>query len=196
MAGTGSGHAPTRRTVLGGLVSAGTLAAATLAAGPARASGPAVLRGRGSFRSIAFTNPRTGEWLDTVYWADGAYIPEALAAIDHILRDWREDRACRMHPAVIDILAATRGLLACGEPFVVYSGYRTPRTNAMLRRRHRGVAKNSYHMKGMAVDVTMQGRTVDQISRAGLALHSGGVGRYTRSDFVHLDCGPVRDWGA
>ena len=59
-----------------------------------------------------------------------------------------------------------------------------------------GVAKNSYHIKGMAVDVTMKSRSVAQISHAGLNLGAGGVGRYSRSDFVHLDCGPVRRWGA
>ena len=169
---------------------------AALTATPALASAPAVLRGRGAFRSIALNNWRTGEWLNTVYWADGAYIPEALAALNHILRDWREDLACRMDPGVIDILAATRQLLDCREPFEVVSGYRTRKTNAMLRRRYKGVAVNSYHIKGMAVDITMKSRSVRQICRAGLALHAGGVGRYTRSDFVHLDCGPVRKWGA
>lgn len=193
----------TRRGLLGGLAAAASLAATpAFASSPAppppsaRPSAPSLLRGRGAFRSVSLTNGRTGEWLDTVYWADGAYIPEALAALDHILRDWREDEACRMHPNIIDILAATRQLLACQEPFEVVSGYRTPETNTMLRRRLKGVALNSYHLKGMAVDITMKSRTVRQIGGAGLALHAGGVGRYTRSDFVHLDCGPVRKWGA
>ena len=185
------GNATTRRALLGGLITLTGLAAA-----PALASAPAVLRGAGDFRKLALVNDRTGEWLDTVYWADGDYIPDALGAVNHILRDWREDKARDMDPRVIDILAATHRMLESSEPFDIISGYRTPATNAMLRGRSKGVAKNSYHIKGMAVDVTMKNRSVAQISGAGLELSAGGVGRYTRSDFVHLDCGPVRKWGA
>lgn len=181
----------TRRVLLGGLASLTAMAAA-----PALASAPAVLRGAGQFRKLSMINDRTGEWLNTVYWADGEYIPDALEAVNHILRDWRQDEACRMDPRVLDILAATQRLLDCDDSFEIVSGYRTPATNAMLRNRSRGVAKNSYHVKGMAVDVTMKSRSVAQISRAGLELGAGGVGRYSRSDFVHLDCGPVRKWGA
>lgn len=183
-------NATTRRAVLGGLVSLSALAAA-----PALASAPSLLKGAGQFRKLAMVNNRTGEWIDTVYWADGGYIPEALEALNLILRDWRQDEACRMDSRVIDILAATHALLECSEPFEVVSGYRTPATNALLRRRSRGVAKNSYHIKGMAVDITLKSRSVAQISQAGLSLGAGGVGRYSRSEFVHLDCGPVRDWG-
>jgi uncharacterized protein YcbK (DUF882 family) len=181
----------TRRALLGGLISIPVLTAA-----PVFASAPALLKGAGKFRKLSLVNDRTGEWLNTVYWAEGEYIPEALEAINHILRDWREDKVCRMDPKAIDILAATHRLLEVEEPFEIISGYRTPRTNALLRRESRGVAKNSYHIKGMAVDVSMKSRSVKQISRAGLALAAGGVGRYSRSDFVHLDSGPVRKWGA
>lgn len=186
-----SGNATTRRALLGGLISFPVLAAT-----PAIAAAPAVLRGAGDFRKLSMVNDRTGEWLDTVYWADGEYIGDALTAVNHILRDWREDRVREMDPQVIDILAATHRLLESSEPYEIVSGYRTPATNAMLRRNSRGVAKNSYHIKGMAVDITMKSRSVAQISRAGLTLKAGGVGRYSRSEFVHLDSGPVRKWGA
>lgn len=156
---------------------------------------PALARGRGNFRSIALTNGRTGEWLNTVYWADGHYITEVLGGINHILRDWRENLATDMDRDVIDILSATQHLLDTQEPFEVVSGYRSWKTNSMLRRRSRAVAKNSYHIRGMAVDITMKSRTVGQISGAGQSLGRGGVGKYTRSEFVHLDSGPVRDWG-
>ena len=169
-----------------------TAAAAT----PAFASAPALLTGAGDYRSLALVNDRTGEWLKTVYWADGDYIPEALTAFNHILRDWREDRATEMDPKVLDILSACHGLLDCSEPFLVISGFRTQKTNNMLRRRSRGVARNSYHVKGMAIDLRMKTRSVRQIARAGLSLNRGGVGRYTRSSFVHLDSGPVRTWGS
>ena len=96
----------------------------------------------------------------------------------------------------IDILAATHNLLDVTEPYMLLSGYRSPETNAMLRRRSRGVAKNSRHINGEAADVRLGSRSVSQVYRAGLACHAGGVGRYSRSDFVHMDCGPVRSWGS
>jgi uncharacterized protein YcbK (DUF882 family) len=180
----------TRRALLGGLT---TLTA--MAAMPAFASTPALLTGAGDVRRLSLVNKKTGERLNTVYWAEGEYIPDALEAFNHILRDWREDLAYQMDPRALDILSATQHLLECDEPFQVVSGYRTRKTNDMLRRRSRAVARNSYHMKGMAVDIAMQTRSVRQIWRAGLSLGAGGVGRYSRSHFVHLDSGPVRRWG-
>lgn len=167
-----------------------------MAATPSFASAPAILRGAGNHRSLALVNDRTGEWLKSVYWVDGEYIPEALTAFNHILRDWREDLAIDMDPKALDILSACHGLLGCSEPFTVVSGYRSPKTNAMLRRRSRGVARNSYHLKGMAIDIAMKTRSVGQIANAGRKLNAGGVGRYTRASFVHLDSGPVRAWGS
>ncbi|WP_264759718.1 YcbK family protein [Thermohalobaculum sediminis] len=172
----------------------GAAALSGLCATPIPAA-PAVLRGKGDFRSLALVNRRTGEWIKSVYWLEGEYIPEALDAMNHILRDWRQDQATPMDPTVLDILAATHGLLDTSEPFEIISGYRTPDTNQMLRNRSKGVASNSYHMKGMAVDVTLKSRSVRQISGAGQSLKAGGVGKYSRSQFVHLDSGPVRDWG-
>jgi len=166
-----------------------------MAAVPAFASTPALLTGAGDFRNLSLVNEKTGEWLNTAYWAKGEYIPEALEAINHIMRDWREDLVIDMDPHAIDILSATQRLLDTDEPFQVVSGYRCAKTNAMLRRRSRAVAKNSYHIKGMAVDIAMRTRSVRQINRAGLSLAAGGVGRYSRSQFVHLDSGPVRRWG-
>lgn len=101
-----------------------------------------------------------------------------------------------MDPRLIDILAATQRLLGHDRPFSVISGYRTQKTNDMLRRRSRGVAKLSYHVKGMAADLRMEGVDVDRIQKAGMHLNVGGVGVYTKSNFVHLDSGPVRTWGS
>ncbi|MEL7471163.1 MAG: DUF882 domain-containing protein, partial [Pseudomonadota bacterium] len=95
----------------------------------------------------------------------------------------------------VDIMAATHNLLDCSEPFEIISGYRSPQTNAMLRSRSRGVARKSYHMKGMACDLTLQTRSVWQVSSAAKSLGAGGVGRYRRSNFTHIDSGPSRDWG-
>ena len=184
------GTAITRRAALFGIA-----ATAAAAASPAFASAPAIQRNLGAFRSMHVVNPRTEESLNTVYWIDGEYIPEALNAIDVIMRDWREDLVHRIDPRTIDILSAAHRLLGCSEPFHIVSGYRSPKTNRLLRRQSGGVARNSFHLKGMAADIQLATRSVDQICSAALSLHAGGVGRYTRSEFVHVDSGPVRDWG-
>ncbi|MGF1552384.1 MAG: YcbK family protein [Paracoccaceae bacterium] len=183
---------PRRRFLRGVLTTC--LATATQAL-PGPLATPALARGAGDLRRLKLANARTDERVDCVFWADGAYIPEALHAIDHILRDWRRDEVVRIDPDAVEILAEVQRRLDCAEAFEVVSGYRSPATNAWLRRRRRGVARNSYHTRGMAVDVTMRTRSIAQIARAGLALGQGGVGRYTRSHFVHLDSGPVRRWG-
>ena len=167
-------------------------AALALPAGPAA---PAILSGRGTYRAVTLSNPRTGDWIDTVYWIEGSYVHEALDAISFLMRDWREEASIPIARATIDIIAETQRLLDTAEPFEVISGYRTAKTNAMLRQRSRGVARNSYHVKGMAVDLAMRDRSVRQIASAAASLEAGGVGRYSRAEFVHLDCGPVRDWG-
>ena len=182
--------AVSRRTMLGGMVGAG-IAAAT----PALMASPAIARGAGNFRSLSLVNNRTAEKLTTAYWVEGEYIPEAMEAFNYILRDWREDVMIDIDPRVIDIMAATHNVLGTSEPFEIVSGYRSPKTNAMLRSRSRGVARNSYHTRGMAVDISLKSRTPREIAGAAISLSAGGVGRYTRSNFAHVDSGPMRDWG-
>jgi len=137
---------------------------------------------------------RSGETLDTIYWIDGDYIPEALAEINHLMRDWRSNEATRIDTRTIDIMAASHSLLEVEEPYMLLSGYRSRKTNAMLRNRSSGVARNSLHMKGQAADLRMKARSVQQMARAAAACAAGGVGKYSRSNFVHMDCGPVRSW--
>ena len=138
---------------------------------------------------------RSGETLDAIYWVDGKYIPEVLKEINHFMRDLRADAAFKMNPGNLDIIAATHNLLDVKEPYMLLSGYRSPATNAMLRSKSKAVAKNSLHMKGMAADLRLKSRSVSQMARAAEACSAGGVGRYSRSNFVHMDCGPVRSWG-
>ncbi|TVQ54932.1 MAG: DUF882 domain-containing protein [Rhodobacteraceae bacterium] len=145
---------------------------------------------------IKLVNPHTGDRLSTVYWVEGEYIPEVFAQIDHVMRDWRNDAVHRISPNVIDIMSAAHRLLDTSEPYTVFSGYRSRQTNAMLRRNSRAVAENSYHTRGMAADLHLSSRSVRQMARAATQLSSGGVGSYSRSNFVHMDCGPVRTWGA
>ena len=179
------GFRPSRRTVLG--VFAGLCA---VAAAPVYARAPGLLRGAGDYRRISMYSQRTGEAIDTVYFANGRYIPEAFTEINRFMRDWRENRAMKYDPRNIDNLAATLGLMETSEPYLMISGYRTPKTNRMLR----GAASHSYHMKAMAADVRLRSRSVRQISGAAFACNGGGVGVYNRSNFVHMDCGPVRSW--
>lgn len=139
---------------------------------------------------------RTGESLDTIYWIEGNYIKDALKEITYFMRDWRVDELKTIDTRTIDIAAAVHGLLDIDEPYMLLSGYRTPETNAMLRARSSGVAKHSLHMAGQAADLRLKDRSVNQMYRAAMACRAGGVGKYTRSDFVHMDCGAVRTWGA
>lgn len=179
----------TRRGLLG------VFAATALVAAPTMSKAFGFNRGAGDIRRLRMYSGRTGESLDSIYWIEGEYIPEALNEVNRFFRDWRVDREHRIDTRTLDILAASYSLLDVTEPYMLLSGYRSPETNAMLRRRSSGVARNSRHMVGQAADLRMRSRSVNQVARAALACHAGGVGRYSRSDFTHMDCGPVRSWG-
>jgi uncharacterized protein YcbK (DUF882 family) len=145
-------------------------------------------------RAVSLYNIHTGEWLRTVYWADGHYIREAVRDINWILRDHYTNEIRPMDAGVLDLLGMLRVRLDTPDPFLVICGYRSPATNARLFRRGNGVAKHSYHIKGMAIDLRSERRTLREVHEAALSLRCGGVGYYPRSDFVHVDCGPVRRW--
>ena len=179
----------TRRGVLG------AFAATAIAAAPTYANALGFLRGGGDIRRLRLYNARTDEQLDTVYWVEGDYIGEALTEINHVMRDWRQNEAITIDRRTVDIMAAAHNLLDVDEPYMLLSGYRSPKTNAMLRARSGGVARNSLHMKGQAADLRLGSRSVNQIFRAASACSAGGVGKYSSSNFVHMDCGDVRTWG-
>jgi len=147
-------------------------------------------------RSIFVYNTHTGESLRTVYWADGHYIRDAVKDVNWILRDHYTDEARPMNAGVLDVLSHLRERLETREPFLVVSGYRSPATNHMLYLRGDGVALHSYHIKGMAIDLRIERRSLAQLHNAAMSLRAGGVGYYPASDFVHVDCGPIRYWGA
>ncbi|KPQ07544.1 MAG: hypothetical protein HLUCCA12_03910 [Rhodobacteraceae bacterium HLUCCA12] len=174
----------------------GIFAATAVTAAPRFANAFAFNRGAGDVRRLRLYSGRTGERIDTIYWVDGDYIPEALAEIDHFFRDWRNNHVHRIDTRTLDIMAAAHNLLRVDEPYMLLSGYRSPETNAMLRRRSSGVARNSRHLIGQAADLRLRSRSVSQVAGAAVACSAGGVGRYSRSDFTHMDCGPVRSWGA
>ena len=171
-------------------------AAGTLVAAPTYAKAFGLLRGAGDIRRVNMVSGRSGESINAIYWIDGEYIPEVCKEINHFMRDLRADESRKMDPHNFDIIAATHHLLDTNEPYNLLSGYRTPRTNAMLRENSRGVARNSLHIQGQAADLRLKSRSVGQMARAAAACSAGGVGTYSRSDFVHMDCGPVRTWGA
>ena len=179
----------TRRALLG------AFAATALTAAPTYSNAAGFLRGGGDIRRIRMYSGRTGERIDMIYWIDGDYIKDAVKEVHYFMRDWRTDQVKGIDLRTIDIMTAAHNLMDVSEPYMLLSGYRSPETNAMLRSRSRGVAKNSLHMKGQAADLRLSSRSVSQMARAASACRAGGVGRYSRSNFVHMDCGEVRTWG-
>ena len=173
----------------------GVFAATTVAAAPVMGNAFGLLRGAGDMRRIRMYSGRTGESLDTVYWVDGKYIRESLNEINIFMRDWRSGEVIGIDPRTVDVAAASHRLLQTNEPYMMLSGYRSPKTNAMLRSRSGGVARNSLHMSGKAADLRLKSRSVNQMYKAASACRAGGVGKYSSSNFVHMDCGPLRTWG-
>ncbi|MCD6735415.1 MAG: DUF882 domain-containing protein [Burkholderiaceae bacterium] len=146
---------------------------------------------------LAFVNTHTGESLDVVYRERGRYLTDAIAEIDRVLRDHRNGEIFPIDRALLDQLDRLGALLGTGtRPFHVISGYRSPATNAMLHARSNGVAMRSLHMSGRAIDIRMPGVPLATLHRAALSMQAGGVGYYPGSDFVHVDTGRVRSWGA
>ena len=180
----------TRRGILG------AFAATAITAAPSYSNAAGFLRGAGDIRRIRMYSGRTGERIDMIYWIEGDYLADAAKEINHFMRDWRTNDVKSMDLRTVDIMAAAHNLMDASEPYMLISGYRSPRTNAMLRSQSGGVAKNSRHLRGEAADLSLSSRSVSQIARAAAACNAGGVGRYSKSNFVHMDCGPVRSWGA
>jgi len=188
-AGMNTKSALSRRALLG------AFAATTVAAAPTFSKAAGFLRGSGDIRRLRMYSGRTGERIDMIYWVEGKYIKDAVREVNHFMRDFRTGDIKSIDLRTVDIMAAAHNLLDANEPYMLLSGYRSPRTNAMLRARSGGVAKNSLHMKGQAADLRLSSRSVGQMARAAAACRGGGVGKYSGSNFVHMDCGPVRTWG-
>jgi uncharacterized protein YcbK (DUF882 family) len=178
----------TRRGLLG------AFAATAIVAAPTFANSAGLLRGAGDIRRLKMYSPRTGEKLDMIYWVEGKYIKDAVSEVHHFMRDWRNNKTIGIDLRTIDIMAAAHNLMDVTEPYMMLSGYRTAKTNAALRGNSRGVARNSLHIRGQAADLRLSSRSVSQMASAALSCNAGGVGRYRRSNFVHMDCGPIRTW--
>jgi uncharacterized protein YcbK (DUF882 family) len=148
-------------------------------------------------RVLSFFHTHTGERLKIAYCCDGIYQPEALAQLNHLLRDFRVDQEKSIDPNLFDLLHELGGTLETDQPYHIISGYRSAQTNAMLRERggaYTGVASSSLHMVGKAIDIRLPGVRLDHLRSAAASLKLGGVGFYPSSNFVHVDTGRVRYW--
>lgn len=147
-----------------------------------------------SARRLAFDNLHTGEKLDVAYWENGAYLPDALMAVNRVLRDHRTNEVHTIEPHLLDLLTALSLKTDQTPRFEVISGYRSASTNALLHAASGEVAVGSLHMQGEAIDIRMTGLDLSYLRNAALSLDMGGVGYYPESDFVHVDVGRVRRW--
>ncbi|MEW5248335.1 DUF882 domain-containing protein [Microbulbifer sp. 2201CG32-9] len=167
--------------------------AVTCATAAAVGAGPALAK-VGKVRSLKMRNLHTGERLNTAYWSDGDYDSAGLKQFNRLLRDHRANEVTRMDPKLFDIVYKLKEKLNYNGEIEIISGYRSKKTNAKLRAAGRGVARRSYHTRGMALDIRMPGVALSKLRQAALDLKAGGVGYYPKSNFVHVDTGPVRRW--
>jgi len=143
-------------------------------------------------RSLSFYHIHTGEKLKAVYFSAGDYVREALSSINHLLRDFRTGDVKPIDPGLLDLLHALRARMGSKDMLHVFSGYRSPETNADLRTNRHAVSGKSLHMQGEAADICLPGRSLKSLHKAAVTLKSGGVGYYP--GFVHVDIGRVRYW--
>lgn len=149
-----------------------------------------------SHKTLAFQNPHTGDQLKLTYFENGRYVNGALHEINQLCRDHHTGAIHPVDTALLDQLYDLKLALDVNKPFHLVCGYRSPFTNAMLRNQDHAVAKNSLHMQGKAVDIRIEGVNIRNIRDAALAMQRGGVGYYSRSNFIHLDSGDVRSWAS
>jgi uncharacterized protein YcbK (DUF882 family) len=167
------------------------LSAAAVCAAPRLSLGAA-----SGARRLSFEHLHTGERIAAVYRTEAGYDHAALRDIDHLLRDWRTGDVKAIDPALLDDVFDVQARLGHSGTIRVICGYRSPKTNAGLASKSRGVAKRSLHLQGRAIDLALPGVSTLDLRDAALAMSRGGVGTYTRSGFVHLDTGRVRHWGS
>ncbi len=145
-------------------------------------------------RTLSFYHTHTGKSLVVTYFRDGEYLPDGMSALRSFLADWRNGQERDIDPELMDILWEIQLAARHVGTFEVISAYRSPETNQMLRGRSGGVAKNSQHIPGKAIDVRLRGLDTATLRDTAIGLRRGGVGYYGKSDFVHVDTGRVRRW--
>lgn len=167
----------------------GSAAMVSMISSPAFAS-----RSTQGSRMLSMLNLHTREEGKGAYWIDGEYQRPILTGFDHLLRDHRANEAAPMDKRLYDFLFYLQENLKSRDTIHIISGYRSPKTNAMLAKKSGGVAKKSLHMEGKAIDIAIPGVRLDKVRDAAKELKLGGVGYYPQSGFVHVDVGRVRSW--
>ena len=145
-------------------------------------------------RTLRLYNTHTGETLRSVFWAEGQFLPDALADINKLLRDHRNNTIATMDPQLLVLLDKVSAQFGSNKVLHVISGYRSPESNQLLAERSNGVARHSMHMEGKAIDVRMPGLELASLHKAAMNAKGGGVGYYPDSQFVHMDTGRLRHW--
>ncbi|GGE38647.1 hypothetical protein GCM10007276_14920 [Agaricicola taiwanensis] len=150
----------------------------------------------GDTRTISLFHTHTRESINITFKKNGRYDSDALKKLNYFLRDWRNDDVIKMDPRLFDLVWEVYREANARQPIQIVSAYRSPKTNAMLRSRSKGVAKNSQHTHGRAMDFRIPGVGADTVRAIGLRLQRGGVGYYPggNSYFIHMDTGSVRHW--
>jgi uncharacterized protein YcbK (DUF882 family) len=145
-------------------------------------------------KRLSFYHTHTNKKLEVTYSRGGEYIGSALTEINNFLADFRTGDVTSIDPTLLDFIYDIRESLGSSGTFEVISAYRSPQTNEMLRDRSGGVAKNSQHLLGKAIDVRLDDVDLPKLRDVALAMQRGGVGYYEKSNFVHVDTGRVRRW--
>lgn len=145
-------------------------------------------------RLLRFVHTHTGETLSARYFDGGAYDEACLRDVNHLLRDFRTNETHVIDPPLLDVLYQLQLRANHDDAFEIISGYRSPATNAMLRRQSHGVAEHSQHLLGKAIDIRLAGYSTRNLAEHARSLALGGVGFYPNLDFVHVDTGRVRFW--
>lgn len=150
----------------------------------------------GDTRTLTIYHTHTQESLTVTFKRDGRYDRAALEQLNWLLRDWRINEPTKMDPRLFDTVWEAYRQVGSGQPINIVSAYRSPGTNAMLRRRSKSVAEYSQHMLGKAMDFYLPDVPIDRIREVGFLMSRGGVGWYPRANtpFIHMDVGSVRSW--
>lgn len=137
----------------------------------------------------------TKEQIRSVYFKDGAIVPEEYNRLCWFMRDAHVTQMVAMDRTLLDVLNGIQGfyrLNGWNYPIVINSGFRSLKTNNKLL--GEGASKNSMHLYGKAADIYMPGAPVRDVARLGLHFKQGGVGFYESKGFVHIDTGNLRSW--
>ncbi|WP_034913837.1 YcbK family protein [Erwinia sp. 9145] len=145
-------------------------------------------------RVLTLSNLNTGESLKTEFFNGKKYDKDELARLNHFFRDYRANKIKSIDPHLFDQIFRLQSLLDTRKPVQLVSGYRSLATNNSLRSHSKGVAKHSYHTLGQAMDFHIEGIELSNVRKAALSMRAGGVGYYPKSNFVHIDTGPMRHW--